>query len=404
LSTPAGERSYGSPLEVLRVFLKLGLISFGGPIAHIGYLRQELVVRRRWIGDAAYTDLVALCQFLPGPASSQVGFSIGLKRAGYLGALAAWAGFTLPSAVALVLFSYGAEQLRGVLGAGMLHGLRLVAVAVVSQAVWGMARTLCPDRQRASIAAAAALLSLFGSASITQVCAIILGGIAGLRLCRSAVPAWTEAIAAPVSRRAAFVALAIFAVLLIGLPLLRGLGSSQGVALFDAFYRSGALVFGGGHVVLPLLRDALVAPGWVSDDTFLAGYGAAQAVPGPLFSFAAYLGAVVRPASLGLPGAALGVAGIFLPGMLLVIGSLPFWEAFRTGANAQAAMRGINAAVVGLLGAALYSPVWTGSVSTSGDFCVALVGFVLLTVWRAPPLLVVIVGAIGGIALALAAE
>jgi chromate transporter len=403
LSTPTGESSHGSTLEVLRAFLKLGLISFGGPIAHIGYFRQEFVVRRRWIGDAAYTDLVALCQFLPGPASSQVGFSIGLKRAGYMGGLAAWTGFTLPSAIALVLFSYGADQLRGVLGAGMLHGLKLVAVAVVSQAVWGMARSLCPDRQRASIAAAVALMYLFGSSSITQVLAIILGGIAGLGLCRSAVPAWTEAIAAPVSRRAAFVSLAIFAVLLIGLPLLRGLASSQGVALFDAFYRSGALVFGGGHVVLPLLRDAFVAPGLVSDDAFLAGYGAAQAVPGPLFSFAAYLGAVVRPTSLGLPGAALGLVGIFLPGMLLLIGTLPFWEAFRTGANAQAAMRGINAAVVGLLGAALYNPVWTSSVSTSGDFGVALVGFVLLTVWRAPPLLVVIIGAIGGIALAVAA-
>jgi chromate transporter len=405
LSTPTGESSHGSPLEVLRTFLKLGLISFGGPIAHIGYFREEFVVRRRWISDAAYTDLVALCQFLPGPASSQVGFSIGLKRAGYMGGLAAWTGFTMPSAIALVLFSYGADQLRGVLGAGMLHGLKLVAVAVVSQAVWGMARTLCPDRQRASIAAAVALMYLFGSSSITQVLAIILGGIAGLSLCRSrsAVPAWTEAIAAPVSRRVAFVSLAIFAVLLIGLPLLRGLGSSQGVALFDAFYRSGALVFGGGHVVLPLLRDAFVAPGWVSDDAFLAGYGAAQAVPGPLFSFAAYLGAVVRPTSLGLPGAALGLVGIFLPGMLLLIGTLPFWEAFRTGANAQAAMRGINAAVVGLLGAALYNPVWTSSVSTSRDFGVALVCFVLLTVWRAPPLLVVIIGALGGIALAVAA-
>jgi chromate transporter len=399
--TPSGASS-GSPLEVLRVFLKMGLISFGGPVAHIGYFRQEFVVRRRWIGDAAYTDLVALCQFLPGPASSQVGFSIGLLRAGYLGGLAAWAGFTLPSAIALVLFSYGADQLHGVLGTGMLHGLKLVAVAVVAQAVWGMARTLCPDRERASIAAAAALISLLGSSSITQVCGIILGGIAGLWLCRSAVPAWTEAIAAPVSRKAAFASLAVFVVLLVGLPMLRGLGLSQGVARFDAFYRSGALVFGGGHVVLPLLRDAFVSPGWLSDDTFLAGYGAAQAAPGPLFSFAAYLGAVVEPASHGIPGAALGLVGIFLPGMLLLIGTLPFWEAFRTHANAQAAMRGINAAVVGLLGAALYNPVWSSSVRTSGDLGVTLIGFVALTAWRAPPLLVVIFGAVAGMALALA--
>jgi chromate transporter len=386
----------------LRVFLKMGLISFGGPIAHIGYFREEFVVRRRWIGDAAYTDLVALCQFLPGPASSQVGFSIGLLRAGYLGGLAAWAGFTLPSAIALVLFSYGADQLRGVLGTGLLHGLKLVAVAVVAQAVWGMARTLCPDRQRASIAAAVALINLLGASSMTQVGGIILGGIAGLWLCRSAVPAWTEAIAAPVSRKAAFAALGVFAVLLAGLPMLRALGSSHGVALFDAFYRSGALVFGGGHVVLPLLRDAFVAPGWLSDDIFLAGYGAAQAVPGPLFAFAAYLGAVLQPASHGIPGAALGLLGIFLPGMLLLIGTLPYWEAFRTRTNAQAAMRGINAAVVGLLGAALYNPLWSSSVRTSGDLGVALVGFVLLTVWRAPPLLVVSIGALAGMALAVA--
>jgi chromate transporter len=383
----------------LRVFLKLGLISFGGPIAHIGYFREEFVVRRRWIGDAAYSDLVALCQFLPGPASSQVGFSIGLIRAGYLGALAAWTGFTLPSAIALVLFSHGAHALHGALGAGMSHGLQLVAVAVVSQAVWGMARTLCPDRQRASIAAMVALLYLFSSSSITQLWAIILGGIAGLWLCRSAVPAGMETIAAPVSRTAACVSLAIFAVLLLGL-LLRGSGLPAGAVQFEAFYRSGALVFGGGHVVLPLLRDAFVTPGWVSDDDFLAGYGAAQAVPGPLFSFAAYLGAVVRPSALGIPGAALGLVGIFLPGMLLLVGALPFWEDFRGRANAQAAMRGINAAVVGLLGAALYHPVWTSSVRSSGDLGVALIGFVLLTAWRAPPLLVVIVGALGGMALA----
>jgi chromate transporter len=399
--SPTGARSNGPPLEVLRVFLKMGLISFGGPIAHIGYFREEFVARRRWIGDAAYTDLVALCQFLPGPASSQVGFAIGLLRAGYLGGLAAWAGFTLPSAIALVFFSYGADQLRGALGAGMLHGLKLVAVAVVAQAVWGMARTLCPDRQRASIAATAALIYLFGSSSMIQVCGILLGGIAGLWLCRGAIPAWTEAIAAPVSRRAGCVSLAVFLVLLLGVPVMRGLGSSQGVVLFDAFYRSGALVFGGGHVVLPLLRDAFVAPGWVSDDAFLAGYGAAQAVPGPLFSFAAYLGAVVRPASHGIPGATLGLVGIFLPGMLLLIGTLPFWGALRTRAGAQAAMRGINAAVVGLLGAALYNPVWTSSVRTAGDLGVALVGFVLLTVWRAPPLLVVIIGAMAGMALAI---
>src|SRR5271156_2563384 len=391
-----GSRS--TPLEVLRVFLKLGLISFGGPIAHIGYFREEFVVRRRWIGDAAYSDLVALCQFLPGPASSQVGFSIGLIRAGYPGALAAWIGFTLPSAIILVLFSYGANALHGALGAGVLHGLMLVAVAVVSQAVWGMARTLCPDRQRASIAALVALLYLFSPSSIIQVWAIVLGGIAGLWFCRSAASAGMESIAAPVSRTAACVSLAIFTVLLIGLPLLQGLGLPSSAAQFEAFYRSGALVFGGGHVVLPLLRDAFVTPGWVSDDTFLAGYGAAQAVPGPLFSFAAYLGAVTGLSPHGVAGAALGLVGIFLPGLLILVGTLPFWDAFRSRASALAMMRGTNAAVVGLLAAALYNPVWTSSVTTPGDVGIVLVGFVLLTVWRAAPVLVVVVAVVAAIA------
>jgi chromate transporter len=389
-----------SPLEVLRVFLKLGLTSFGGPVAHIGYFREEFVVRRGWLDDATFSDLVALCQFLPGPASSQVGFSIGLIRAGYLGGLAAWTGFTLPSAIALLLFAYGATALGGPAGLGLLHGLKLVAVAIVAQAVWGMAHTLCPDRERASIAGIATLIALFGASSGSQIAAILVGGIAGLWLCRSPSPASTGAIVVPVSRAAGIASLVIFGLLLVGLPLLRGLGSSQGVALFDAFYRSGALVFGGGHVVLPLLRSAFVAPGWVSDDTFLAGYGAAQAIPGPLFTFAAYLGAVAQPAPHGVAGAALGLIGIFLPGLLILIGTLPFWETFRARAGAQAAMRGINAAVVGILGGAFYDPVWTSSVKTTEDFGVALVAFVLLIMWRAPPLLVVVIGAVAGVALA----
>jgi chromate transporter len=400
---PPGKLEAGedhSPFEVLRVFLKLGLISFGGPIAHIGYFRDEFVMRRRWLDDATYTDLVALCQFLPGPASSQVGFSIGLMRAGYLGALAAWTGFTLPSAIALVLFAYGAHALVGPVGVGLLHGLKLAAVAIVAQAVLGMARTLCPDRQRASIAALATVLILYSSSSIAQIGAILLGGVAGLVVCQTSAPVSAAPMAIRVSRHVGIASLAAFFILLIGLPLFRSFGSPQGVALFDAFYRSGALVFGGGHVVLPLLRDAFVAPGWVSDNTFLAGYGAAQAVPGPLFTFAAYLGAVVDSSPHGVVGAALGVVGIFLPGMLILMGTLPFWDTLRARAGAQAAMRGINAAVVGLLGAALYSPVWTSSVNTRGDFAVALIGFVLLTVWRARPLLVVIMGALSGIALA----
>jgi chromate transporter len=390
-------RRTGSQLEVLLVFFKLGVSCFGGPIAHIGYFREEFVVRKRWLDEQAYVDLVALCQFLPGPASSQVGFSIGLMRAGYLGGLAAWTGFTLPSAIILVLFAYGAGALSGTIGTGLLHGLKLVAVAIVAQAVWGMARTLCPDRERASIAVVAALVILFSSSSAAQIGAILLGGMAGLWLCRDAQPIATDRFTIPISRTAGLMALTA-----IGLPILGNFVSSQGVALFEAFYRSGALVFGGGHVVLPLLRQAFVAPGWVSDNNFLAGYGAAQAVPGPLFTFAAYLGTVVSPSPHGIPGAILGLIGIFLPGVLILLGTLPFWDNFRKQAGAQAMMRGVNAAVVGLLGVALYNPVWTSSVNAPSDFGVALVGFVLLTVWRAPPLLVVVVSALGGIGLALA--
>ncbi len=390
----------GSPLEVLRVFLKLGLTCFGGPIAHIGYFRDEFVVRRKWIDEHAYADLVGLCQFLPGPASSQVGFSIGLMRAGYLGALAAWTGFTLPSAMALVLFAYGAAALSGPIGTGLLHGLKLTAVAIVAQAVWGMARNLCPDRERASIAVVAALIILFSASSVAQIGAILLGGIAGLWLCRSGVPAPAGHVEMPVSRTAGLVALAGFFLLLAGLPALRGLTGSSGVALFDAFYRSGALVFGGGHVVLPLLREAFVAPGWLSDDAFLAGYGAAQAAPGPLFTFAAYLGTVVTPEPHGLAGAVLGLVGIFLPGILVLLGVLPFWDSFRRRAGAQAMMRGVNAAVVGLLGAALYNPVWTTTVHTPRDFGIALVGFVLLVAWRVPPLVVVAFSAAAGTVMA----
>ena len=389
-------KSVTSPAEVLLIFFKLGLTCFGGPIAHIGYFRDEFVVRRKWIDEHAYADLVGLCQFLPGPASSQVGFSIGLMRAGYLGALAAWTGFTLPSAAILVLFAYGAGALSGPVGAGLLHGLKLTAVAIVAQAVWGMARNLCPDRERASIAVVAALIILFSTTSISQIGAIVLGGLAGLWLCRSEAAAPSGHVELPVSRTVGLITLGMFFVLLAGLPVLRSLTGSSGVSLFDAFYRSGALVFGGGHVVLPLLREAFVAPGWLSDDAFLAGYGAAQAVPGPLFTFAAYLGTVVSPEPHGLVGAALGLIGIFLPGILILLGTLPFWDSFRKRARAQAMMRGVNAAVVGVLGAALYDPVWTTTVHTGKDFGIALVGFVLLVAWRAPPLVVVAFSAAAG--------
>ena len=389
----------GSPLEVLCIFLKLGLSSFGGPIAHIGYFHDEFVVRRRWVTEQAFVDLVALCQFLPGPASSQTGFSIGLIRAGYGGALAAWAGFTLPSAILMVLFAYGAGTLSGTVGVGLLHGLKLVAVAIVAQAVLGMARSLCPDRERASIATVSALIVLFSTSAAAQLGAIALGGAVGLWLCRDAAPLTDATIGLSVSRRVGVATLAAFFLLLVGLPIAQRLINSSGLSLFDAFYRSGALVFGGGHVVLPLLREAFVTPGLVGDDAFLAGYGAAQAMPGPLFTFAAYLGAVVHPMPHGILGAALGVLGIFLPGLLILLGVLPFWDRLRKYVTAQAPMRGANAAVVGLLTAALYDPLWTTSVKAPGDFSLALVAFVLLTVWRLPPIVVVIAGAIGGIGL-----
>lgn len=376
--------------EVFVAFLKLGLTSFGGPIAHLGYFRDEIVERRRWIGESAYADLVALCQFLPGPASSQVGFALGLWRAGPLGALAAWAGFTLPSAILLVLFAYGAAALDGPFAQGVLHGLKLVAVAVVAQAVWGMARSLTPDRERAAIALGAIALTVLPGGSIGQVAAIVAGSLAGLVLCRTPATLAPSAMRLPVSPLVGIVCLASFAVLLVVLPLMAGQG--QGVALFDAFYRAGALVFGGGHVVLPLLDAEMVATGWVSKDAFLAGYGAAQAVPGPLFTFAAYLGAVTA----GPAGAVIALLAIFLPGFLLLVGVLPFWDALRSKPLAQAAMRGANAAVVGILGSALYNPVWTSAVVSSMDFFLAVAGFLALVLWRVAPWMVVLTMGLSG--------
>ncbi len=384
-------------LEVFSAFLRLGLSSFGGPTAHIGYFRDEFVARRRWLDEPEFADLIALCQFLPGPASSQLGFAIGLMRAGFPGALAAWIGFTAPSAVALIAFAYEADALSGSVGAGVLHGLKLVAVAVVANAVWGMARTLCPDLIRAAIAVLGAALILSNIMPYGQIAVILAGAIAGYFLCRSGAPIAATLSAALVSRRTGSAALAAFFLLLGALPVAHGITGSSGIALFDAFYRSGALVFGGGHVVLPLLRDAIVVPGWVGEDDFLAGYGAAQAMPGPLFAFAAYLG---MKTDLSLGGAALGLVAIFLPGFLILVGVLPFWDGFRRLASAQAAMRGVGAAVVGLLGATLYSPVWTSGVRSAGDIVMVLSGFALLTIWRIPPLIVVILGIVAGLVLA----
>jgi chromate transporter len=391
----------GSVGEVFRVFLKLGLTSFGGPIAHLGYFREELVVRRKWIDEPSYVDLVALCQFLPGPASSQVGFSLGVLRGnGLLGGLAAWLGFTMPSALILLAFALGAAAFTGPIAEGFLHGLKLVAVAVVAQAVWGMTRTLTPDRARAMIALAAVAVVVIVEGSFGQIAAIALGAVAGLRLCRGGPAALSGRLRFPVSRRGGAASLILFAALLLIPLIISGAAGHQPVALFEAFYRSGALVFGGGHVVLPLLQAQVVAPGWVTNETFLAGYGLAQAVPGPLFTFAAYLGAVMKPTPNGVMGAAIALFAIFLPGLLLVYGMLPFWDGLRSGQTAQAAMHGANAAVVGILGLALYNPIWTSGVLTSRDFALAVGGFLLLTVWKAPPWIVVILLAAVGTLLA----
>jgi chromate transporter len=392
---PAAARD-GRALEVLWAFLRLGLTSFGGPVAHLGYFRTEFVERRRWLDEARYADLVALCQFLPGPASSQVGIAIGLGRAGWAGALAAWAGFTLPSAVALVAFAHGVAQWPALAASGAVHGLKLVAVAVVAQAVWSMARALCPDRLRAGIAVAAALLVLAAPTAAGQVGAIVLGGAVGRWALPPSPPAPVCRHDAGIGRRTGALLLALCAALLVALPALAAALSSTLLHAVAVVYRAGALVFGGGHVVLPLLQAGVVPPGWVDNDTFLAGYGAAQAVPGPLFSFAAYLGAVMPAPVGGGWGAAVLLVAIFAPGLLLVAGALPFWDALRQRTGAQRAMGGIHAAVVGVLAAALYDPVWTGAIGSRADFGVALAAFALLVVGRASPLWVVAFGAAAG--------
>lgn len=400
-TTPPTPQPHGSAGEVFRAFLKLGLTSFGGPIAHLGYFRDELVLRRKWLDEAAYADLVALCQFLPGPASSQVGFALGLMRAGPLGALAAWTAFTLPSALLLVAFALGAPLFAGPLGQGLVSGLKLVAVAIIAHAVLGMAKALCPDRERATLAFAAAAIVLLVAGPLAQVAAIALAALIGLTLkLPESTPSRARASRPPVSRTAGLVCLALFALLLVGLPLAQLAAPSQALAVLDAFYRAGALVFGGGHVVLPLLEAEVVRSGWVGAETFLAGYGAAQAVPGPLFTFAAYLGAVIALPQGAMFGAALALVAIFLPGLLLLVGVLPFWQAFRARPFARAAMAGANAAVVGILGAALYDPVFTSAVATPAQFTLALACFVLLTAWKAPPWVAVLVAGLGGMLIA----
>lgn len=388
-----------SAWAVLMVFLRLGFSSFGGPVAHLGYFRSEFVERRRWLSEAAYADLVALCQFLPGPASSQVGMAIGLMRAGYAGALAAWAGFTLPSAVALIALALGVAQAGDALQtgalAGVLHGLKVAAVAVVAQAVWGMARNLCPDTARRLLMLVSAALLIAWPGADMQLLAIGAAALAGLVWLKPAGAVRHETMALPVGRRAGAVWLALFFALLFGLPLALQAAPSTMLALVDAFYRAGALVFGGGHVVLPLLQASVVPSGWVGNEAFLTGYGAAQAVPGPLFTFAAYLGASMQTGPSGWLGGGIALLAIFAPAFLLVAGALPFWESLRAQPRVRAALMGINAAVVGLLLAALWDPVITSGIRGVGDGVLAVVALVALMRWRWAPW-VVVMGCAGG--------
>ncbi|MFZ0072269.1 MAG: chromate efflux transporter, partial [Xanthobacteraceae bacterium] len=369
--TVSGAAHRGTATQVFAAFLKLGVTSFGGPIAHLGYFRHEFVARRKWLDEPSYADIVALCQFLPGPASSQVGITIGLLRAGVAGALAAWVGFTAPSALAMIAFGYGVTAFGDLGHAAWLHGLKIVAVAVVAQAVWGMAQNLCPDRPRITLAIGAAVLTLLLPSAVGQVGVIALGALIGWWWLPGDAGKNVNAIHVPLSRRAGFAAFAIFVVLLILLPLAAGATQVHAIRLIDAFYRSGSLVFGGGHVVLPLLQQEVVPPGWISNDAFLAGYGAAQAVPGPLFTFAAYLGTAMQPSPNGWLGALICLVAIFLPSFLLLFGALPFWNDLRQRADIQSALRGVNAAVVGLLLAALYTPVWTSAIGRPVDLAIA---------------------------------
>ncbi len=401
-SSPPILRDTTSAWTVFLVFLRLGLTSFGGPAAHLGYFRAEFVERRRWFDDPGFSELVSLCQFLPGPASSQVGIAVGLARAGWLGSIAAWAGFTLPSAALLIALAYGVDTHAGLANSGAVHGLKVVAVAVVAQAVWGMARALCPDRLRAGLAIFAALLTLVLPTTLGQVGAIAACAAIGYASIRGAHPAPTARHGDRVSRKAGVLALSLFAILLAGLPLLADGLDSPPLKTLAGFYRAGSLVFGGGHVVLPLLQQVVVPSGLVDNADFLAGYGATQAMPGPLFAFAAYLGAAMHGPMSGWSGGLLCLLAVFLPGYLLVVGVLPFWSTLRQRAGIQSAVAGVNAGVVGILLSALYDPVWTSAIHDRADFGLALAAFGLLVQARVPPLIVVVLSALAGWALAVA--
>lgn len=370
--------------------LRLGLTSFGGPVAHLGYFERTYVKEKAWLSHGEYSRLVALCQLLPGPASSQVNFLVGLQRSGWAGGLLSWAGFTLPSALLLYAFAVLAPAARGPLLETALHGLKLVAVAVVAQAVWGMRSRLCPDRARTGIALAGMAALLLSGGALAQAAVIAAGAAAGVRLCRGAGQAG-ENRSSVVGVKAAWTAFAALCFFLLALPVLAALLPGGLASLADIFYRAGALVFGGGHVVLPLLRDALVPPGLLTDDVFLAGYGVAQAVPGPLFTLSAYLGAAAAPAgSSPAVWSAVALLFIFLPGLLTAAAGVPLWNWLAGHPSAQGALAGINAAVVGILGAALYDPVWTTAVLGKGDAAIAVTGFLLLEKWKVPPLLLVV--------------
>jgi chromate transporter len=386
--------SRSSIYEIFKASFLLGLTSFGGPVAHLGYFREEYVARRKWMDEKAYADLVALCQFLPGPASSQVGMGIGLIRNGWLGGIAAWLGFTLPSALALALFAYLFHGLN-VQGTGWIQGLKIAAVAIVIQAVWSMGKSLAPDRARASIAICTAVGMLLWSSALSQICFIVIGGVAGYFLYRGTVVEKSPDMEIRVSKKLGVSALLLFAVLLFALPAVRSFYSPQWFALLDSFYRSGSLVFGGGHVVLPLLEKEVVPTGWLDKERFLAGYGAAQAVPGPLFTFASYLGMAIS----GWKGAVIATVAIFLPAYLLIVGMLPFWSRVRSNAAMKSALMGVNASVVGILLAALYDPVWISAIHSAKDAALALITFGSLVYWKLPPWLVVALAAVGGLLL-----
>jgi chromate transporter len=396
--TSAREAGGGSPIEVFFVALRLGLTSFGGPIAHLGYFREEYVIRRRWLDDHEYGDLIGLCQFLPGPASIQVGMAIGLRRAGVLGGLAAWLGFTLPSALLMMGFAYGVQHQTN-LDAGWIHGLLLVAVAVVAQAVWGMARKFCTSRLTQTLAVLATVATLVWTPAIGQMAILAVAGLVGWRRLRGGPQMLGEAEPSPVGRGLAIGALIAFFGLLAALPIVQAASGAHLAALIWGFYRAGALVFGGGHVILPLLRATVVDRGWVSADQFIAGYGAAQALPGPLSTFASYLGAVEGPRPNHWLGGAIATVAIFFPSFLLIAGAMPFWGTLRRHPDIQAAMRGVNAGVVGLLLAALYTPIWTSAIKDSADFAFAAAAFGLLMFWKLPSWMIVLLGAAGGVVL-----